>query len=262
MNSLVSTQKARIAAAVQWLLENPSEKAITASRIHGVNNPQSVRKALRIAKLKGPRSRKVGGHNKILSATQSKAIQLYCKEQHEVGLGATKQMVFAAICQLLEHQDPPQKPPSWRWFQGWIKENPCIHKIKTKPISNNRVDTHSEKDLEDWFAKYRETLQKYNIKKPKNIHNMDESGARVGCPSGEEVLVPIEVKEMYTSSPENRKSVTIIEVISADGREPPPPMIICPGQKIMESWIHDNLKGGEVIAQSPTGYTNESIAMV
>ncbi|KAN0073263.1 hypothetical protein V8E54_008483 [Elaphomyces granulatus] len=58
---------------------------------------------------------------------------------------------------------------------------------------------------------------------------MDESGARIGCPAGEPVLVPSEVKEMYTSSPENRKFVTVIETIVADGREPLPPFIIAPG---------------------------------
>jgi hypothetical protein len=89
---------------------------------------------------------------------------------------------------------------------------------------------------------------------------MDKLGARVGCPNGEEVIVPIEVKELYTTSPENRKSMTIIEAICIDGLEPPPPMIICPRQRIMESWIPDNLLGSEVIAQSATGYTNEAIA--
>jgi hypothetical protein len=29
----------------------------------------------------------------------------------------------------------------------------------------------------------------------------------------------------------------------------------------MESWIHENLKGGEIVGLSPTGYTNESIAI-
>ena len=136
-----------------------------------------------------------------------------------------------------------------------------MHTITTKPIARDRVDTHDEKDMEEWFDKYKTTLAKYSIKKGKNIHNMDESGARVGCPKGEEVVVPIEVKEMYTSSPENRKSVTIIEVVSADGREPPPPFVICPGRRIMESWIYDNLKGGEVIDLSETRYTNERIAI-
>jgi hypothetical protein len=67
--------------------------------------------------------------------------------------------------------------------------------------------------------------------KSKNIINMDESGVRVGCPGGECVVVPTEVKELYTSSPENRKSVTIIEAIRADGSYLPPPFLIVPGQK-------------------------------
>jgi hypothetical protein len=73
--------------------------------------------------------------------------------------------------------------------------------------------------------------------------------------------VPIEVKELYTASPENRKSVTIIETIQADGREPPPPFIITPGQKIMDNWIRDELVGKERVACSPTGYTNNEIAL-
>jgi hypothetical protein len=58
---------------------------------------------------------------------------------------------------------------------------------------------------------------------------MDELGARVGCPRGEDVVVPIEVKELYTASPENRKSVTVIETAIVDGREPLPPFIIALG---------------------------------
>jgi hypothetical protein len=64
---------------------------------------------------------------------------------------------------------------------------------------------------------------------------MDESGARVGCPGGEHIIVPVEVKELYTASPENRKSVTVIETAIADGREPLPPFVIAPGQKIMDN---------------------------
>jgi hypothetical protein len=93
------------------------------------------------------------------------------------------------------------------------------------------------------------------------VLNMDELGARIGCPRGEHVIVPIEVKELYTASPENRKSVTIIETIQADGREPPPPFIITPGQKIIDNWIRDKLVGKERVACSPTGYTNNEIAL-
>lgn len=90
---------------------------------------------------------------------------------------------------------------------------------------------------------------------------MDESGIRIGCPTGEIVVVPKDIKELYTASPENCKSITIIETICADGSPPPPPVVICPGEKIMESWIHDNLTGAEVITVSQTGYTNENVAL-
>jgi hypothetical protein len=45
----------------------------------------------------------------------------------------------------------------------------------------------------------------------------------------------MELKKVYTQSPENRKSVTIIETVYADKREPPPPFIITPGSKIIEN---------------------------
>ena len=46
-------------------------------------------------------------------------------------------------------------------------------------------------------------LKHRNITHAKDIFNMDETGARVGCPKGEEVVVPTELNELYTSSPEN-----------------------------------------------------------
>ena len=70
-----------------------------------------------------------------------------------------------------------------------------------------------------------------------------------------------DVKELYTASPENRQSLTIIETICIDGSPPPPPVVICPGEKIIETWIHDNLTSAEAIAVSQTGYTNENIAL-
>ena len=47
---------------------------------------------------------------------------------------------------------------------------------------------------------------------------MDEKGARVYIPTGEEVVVLIRIKEIYTGIPENRISLTIIESISIDSK--------------------------------------------
>jgi hypothetical protein len=89
---------------------------------------------------------------------------------------------------------------------------------------------------------------------------MDEKGARLACPAGEDIVVPIGIKEMYTGVPENRLSLTIIESISADGKAIPP-VVIVPGSMIMVAWFHENMTGHEVITVSPTGYTNEGICM-
>jgi hypothetical protein len=80
-------------------------------------------------------------------------------------------------------------------------------------------------------------------------------------PLGEEVVVLIGIKEMYTGIPENRMSLIIIECISADSKAIPP-VVIVPGIIIMVSWFHENMTGHEVITVSPTGYTNEGICMV
>jgi hypothetical protein len=42
---------------------------------------------------------------------------------------------------------------------------------------------------------------------------MDESGARVRCLGGEHVIVLVKVKELYTTSPRNQKSVLVSYIV-------------------------------------------------
>ena len=145
-----------------------------------------------------------GGNNKVLTVSQEDAILSYCFDQYEAGLGATFRQVFAAIGFLKTHESPPKVPPSWTWFIKWLTKNPTLYTIRTKPIAYERVESHTEQDIKDWFKDYRQTLEKYRIKKLKRILNIDESGARITCLKGEKVIVSITVKEMYTLSPKNR----------------------------------------------------------
>jgi hypothetical protein len=155
---------------------------------------------------------------------------------------------------------PLQDLPSKSWFIKWLHNNKSLHIIKTKPIALARLDSHTEQDVRDWFQKYRDTLAEYKITNSKLVLNIDESGARVRCPAGQYVVVPVEVKELYTASPENRKSVTIIETIIID-RKPLLPFVITPGKKIIDNWIADKLIGIKEVVYSPTGYTNNEIAL-
>jgi hypothetical protein len=94
---------------------------------------------------------------------------------------------------------------------------------------------HTEKSIRDWFEKeYKPALEFTGIRTGKPIRNMDEKGARVAVPAGEEVVVPIGIKEVYVGVPEKRLSLTVVESISADGK-PTPLLIIVPGILIMET---------------------------
>jgi hypothetical protein len=75
---------------------------------------------------------------------------------------------------------------------------------------------------------------------------------------GEEIIVPIRIKEIYTGIPENRLSVIIIECISAD-RNTIPPVIIIPGIRIIASWFNNNITRHELITVSESRYTNKGI---
>ena len=247
---------------MEWLEDEPGEKASTAAILFQVN-PASIRMRQYRKRHQERNSRGTynhhGGNNVILTEAQEVGIFRFCLEPLEAGLGATFSIIYAAICHL--RQQEKQNPPSLVWFRQWLKKNPTLHTIKTKPIAHVRLTIHSEADLKAFFIEYQNTLTKYGIRRAEYIYNMDESGVRVGCPNGETVIVPTEIKELSTASPENRKSITIIETICADGSPPLPPVVICPGEKIMEDWVQNNVTGAEVIAVSQTGYTNESIAV-
>jgi hypothetical protein len=90
---------------------------------------------------------------------------------------------------------------------------------------------------------------------------MDEKGIRICISTGEKVVVPIGIKEIYTGIPENHISLIIIEYISADSKAIPP-VVIVPGIIIMVSWFYENITGYEIIIVSPIGYTNKGICMV
>ena len=214
---------------MKWLEEEPDEIASTAVQMFNVN-ASSIRMRQLCERHQERNSHGIlnqhGGNNLILTQAQEQAVFRFCQDQLEMGLGATPSILYAAICHL--RQQANRNPSSLRWFQLWLKKHPELYSIKTKPIAQVCVRTHSKEDLRNFFLDYQNTLSKYSIQQAKYVFNMDESGVRIGCSTGEIVVVPTEVKELYTASPENRKSLTIIKTICADGSTPPPPIVICP----------------------------------
>jgi hypothetical protein len=65
--------------------------------------------------------------------------------------------------------------------------------------------------------------------------NIDKLRAHVKWFKGENVIIPVKVKELYIASLENRKSVTIVKTIYANRRDPFPPFIIAFKEKIINN---------------------------
>jgi hypothetical protein len=79
--------------------------------------------------------------------------------------------------------------------------------------------------------------------------------------AGEEVIVLIGIKEIYTGILENRLSIIVIKSISVDGASIPL-VIIVPGRMIITSWFNRNIIGNKLVIISDSGYTNESICLI
>ena len=187
-----------IERAIEFLHNNPTESIAAAARIFHVNATTLRMRRMRATRTQTqeqqPENR--GGSNKILSNVQVEAIQRYIQRSYENGYGATKPMVYNAVCQLLAANIPPRKPPSQRWFQTWIKsQHETFHTIKTRPIEAARVASHDISAIKDWFHEFQDVCNQLDITAA-NIYNFDEVGFRVGMSTGEHVLVPITVKEV------------------------------------------------------------------
>ena len=51
----------------------------------------------------------------------------------------------------------------------WLNASRILHTLKTKPIQQARLESHSEDEVKDWFKGYQAALVKYNITKGKNL---------------------------------------------------------------------------------------------
>jgi hypothetical protein len=105
-------------------------------------------------------------------------------------------MVYAAIGCLRANQIPEKEPPSWRWFQIFMKNHPELFRtLKTKPIARVRVSAADVEEVKEWFHGFRAFCESLGIK-ARDVLNFDEAGFRVGVAPGEEIIVPAYVHEV------------------------------------------------------------------
>jgi hypothetical protein len=187
--------KAALSNATAFKLEYPEEKATTAARIYNVNK-NTVRTILHREQQRDGVAIKHGGHNKILSDIQVEAIYKYIEDSYLSGYGATKAMVYTAISCLKANQLLAKNPPTWRWFQEFIKNHPDLFRtLQTKPIAQVRVSAANIEEVKDWFYSFRTWCEERGIK-ASDVLNFDEASFQVGVAPREEIVVPTYVKEV------------------------------------------------------------------
>jgi hypothetical protein len=187
--------KMSMSDAMAFKHENPNEKATTAARIHHVND-NTIRSNLHRERIRGGKEVKHGGQNKMLSDTQVEAIYKYVEDSYLSGYGATKAMVYAAMGCLKANEIPLKEPPSWQWFQTFMKDHLDLFRtLKTKAIARVRVTAADVEEVKNWFDGFRTWCEEHDIQ-PRDVLNFDEAGFRVGVALGEEIVVPTFVKEV------------------------------------------------------------------
>ena len=76
------------------------------------------------------------------------------------------------------------------------------------------------------------------------------------------MIVPLEVRELFSLSPETRKSVTMGVTIRVMNKKRIPLVIIVPGSQHMESWYRNRtLTSKELVLLSPTSFINDDLAI-
>jgi hypothetical protein len=92
----------------------------------------------------------------MLSDAQVDAIYKYVEDLYLSGYSVTKAMVYTAIRCLKANQLPLKEPPSWQWFQIFMKEHPNLfHTLKTKAIARVHVSTVDVEEVKNWFNGFR-----------------------------------------------------------------------------------------------------------
>jgi hypothetical protein len=105
-------------------------------------------------------------------------------------------MVYAAIGCLKANQVPVMNPPSWHWFQTFMKDHlELFLTLKTKAIARVRVTAVDVEEVKEWFDGFRTFCEERDIQ-PGDVLNFDEAGFQVGVALGEEIVVPAYVKEV------------------------------------------------------------------
>ena len=246
----------RVIAACVWLDAQKKPNYAKAARLHSVHKDRVRRRYRGITN----DSSYIGGHNKRLNCDENKALCAYIDLADDIGLPIREKTLVVAANSILRNHYPDAPSVGRSWASRWLLRHPDYHVRIQKPLTALRKNTHDIEGLERWFRKLKAVRDEYGIV-DQDIHNMDETGFRIGVGRKHKVITRMTTKRQYQTDPDNRDYITSIESISAAG-EVHAPLLILKASSLLERWIVDELDDDTGIQYSESGYSNDIINLI
>src|SRR5277367_4478808 len=216
----ITPEEQRIARAIKALKDG---EYTTVAKAHRAYNVPYQKLLLRHQGRLSTNS--LGGHNKALNDAQEQALLQYIDRCDELGRPCKHKHIELAANSLLRASGN-SNTVSRAWTSRFIKRHKVV-RHRLKPLSAARKAAQKQSDIDLHFELFQKRWRELSMV-PKNLHNFDKSGFRIGCLAGQIVFTRTD-KQVYISDPDNRELVTSMESIDAEGGTTNP-MLIMPGQ--------------------------------
>jgi DDE superfamily endonuclease/Tc5 transposase DNA-binding domain len=201
-----------------------------------------------------------GGTNKVLDDAAEHALCMYIDFADDLGIPIREKTLTKAANSILQNRRVGEDPPrvvSKMWASRWLARHPEYKKRARKPLAVARKNTHNPEAIQCWFDKLLAVKERFGIL-DSDIHNMDETGFRIGVGRAHKVITRAGNNRQYLADPDNRDYITSIESISAAG-ESHAPLLILKAASLQERWIADELDENTILSYSESGYSNDKI---
>jgi hypothetical protein len=146
------------------------------------------------------------------------------------------------------------------WVDRLIQRTPELRTRWTRPYDRQRAACEDLAVLQPWFALVQSIKAKYGIVDD-DMYNFDESGFLMGKISSQLVVTGSEKPgKRKKIQPGDREWATLVQGVGSTGKVIPPFLILA-GKVLISNWFTEDLPRDWVIDVSPTGWTNNNLAL-
>ena len=205
-----------------------------------------------------PSRRDCEPNSKSLTKLEEEVIVQRILDENLRGVPPSKLHVRDIADRLL--RDRGVKSVGKNWVDRFIQRTPELRTRWSRPYDRQRALCEDPAIIEPWFMLVQNMKAKYGIIDD-DMYNFDESGFLMGKISSQLVVTGIDKPgKAKKLQPGDREWTTLIQGVSAIGRVIPP-FLIFAGKVLISNWFTEDLPRNWVIQVSPTGWTNNDLAL-